>query len=65
LIGLIVVAILIFLLIQGFKLLFNPESDESIDETKKYLLYATLGVIVIGTCYVIVNSLIVSGSQPL
>jgi len=65
LIGLIVVAILVFLLIQGFKLLFNPESDDSIDETKKYLLYATLGVIVIGTCYVIVNSLIVSGTQPL
>ncbi|MCS6983001.1 MAG: hypothetical protein NZL83_02305 [Candidatus Absconditabacterales bacterium] len=65
LIGLIVVAILVFLLIQGFKLLFNPESDESIDETKKYLLYATLGVFVIGACYVIVNALIVSGTKPL
>lgn len=65
LIGLIVVAILVFLLIQWFKLLFNPESDESIDETKKYLLYATLGVFVIGACYVIVNALIVSGTKPL
>ena len=52
--------ILIFLLIQWFKILTNPEDDENVWDVRNYTLYALLWLIVIGASYLITNFLVVS-----
>lgn len=55
--GFILLAIII---VQTYKLLVNPSDESSMDSIKKTLLYALIGMIVIGAGYLIVNVVMIN-----
>jgi hypothetical protein len=58
--GLTAFIVLILIIIQSYKLLTNPDSEDNLADIKKTILYVFLGIIVIGAWYVIVNFLIIN-----
>jgi hypothetical protein len=52
--------ILIMILVQSFQLLLKPDSPDSMKKTKNSLLYIFIGIIIIGTWYIITNFLIIN-----
>lgn len=58
--GLTAFIVLILIIIQSYKLLTNPDSEDNLANIKKTILYVFLGIIVIGAWYVIVNFLIIN-----
>lgn len=58
--GLTAFIVLILIIIQSYKLLTNPDSEDNLSDIKKTIGYVFLWIIVIGAWYVIVNFLIIN-----
>jgi len=58
--GLTAFVVLILIIIQSYKLLTNPDSEDNLSDIKKTIWYVFLWIIVIGAWYVIVNFLIIN-----
>ena len=58
--GLASFVILVVIIFQTVSLLLNPDSPEQIKKIKNSLLYIFIGVVIIGTGYLITNFLIVN-----
>lgn len=50
--------ILVLIIIQSYMLLTQPEDEEAMSKIKKTIGYAFLGLVVIGTGYVVTNFLL-------
>lgn len=58
--GLAALVILIMVLVQAFQLLLKPDSPDAMKKIKNSLLYIFIGIIVIGTGYIVTNFLIIN-----
>ncbi len=58
--GLAALVILIMVLVQAFQLLIKPDSPDSMKKIKNSLLYIFIGIVIIGTWYIITNFLIIN-----
>lgn len=58
--GLASLFILIMVLVQAFQLLIKPDSPDAMKKIKNTLLYIFVGILIIGTGYVITNFLIIN-----
>jgi Na+-driven multidrug efflux pump len=58
--GLATLVVLVLIIFQTFQLLTKPDSPDNITKIKKTLLYVAIGVLVIGTGYIISNVLLVN-----
>lgn len=58
--GLAALVILIMVLVQAFQLLLKPDSPDAMKKIKNSLLYIFIGIVVIGTGYIITNFLIIN-----
>lgn len=58
--GLSAFVILALIIFQTYKMLINPTDEENLTSIRKTLLYALLGILVIGAGYLIVNVLMVN-----
>lgn len=58
--GLTAFAIVAIIIFQSYKLLVNPDSEDNLASIKKSILYAVLGILIIGSWYVITNFLIIN-----
>ena len=58
--GLAVLIVLVLIIFQTFQMLTKPDDPEMAKKIKKTLLYVTIGVVVIGTGYLITNVLLVN-----
>lgn len=52
--------ILIMILVQAFQLLLKPDNPDSMKKIKNSLLYIFIGILIIGTGYIITNFLIIN-----
>lgn len=58
--GLASLVILVMVLIQAFQLLLKPDSPDAMKKIKNSLLYIFIGILIIGTGYIITNFLIIN-----
>ncbi len=58
--GLAALVILIMILVQAFQLLLKPDSPDAMKKIKNSLLYIFIGILTIGTWYIITNFLIIN-----
>lgn len=58
--GLAALVILIMVLVQAFSLLLKPDSPDAMKKIKNSLLYIFIGILIIGTGYIITNFLIIN-----
>jgi len=58
--GLSAFVILVIIILQTYQLLVNPTDEEMMGKIKKNFLYITIGILVIGSGYVITNFLIIN-----
>jgi hypothetical protein len=58
--GLTALAILIIIIVQSIQLLLKPSDEKQITNVKNSLIYMLIGLLVIGTGYLIVNFLIIN-----
>lgn len=61
--GLTSLAVLIMIIAQTIMILTKPDDPELISKIKKTILYVFIGVIVIGTGYLISNVLLIDGQS--
>ena len=58
--GLTSLVLLILIIVQTLQLLFNPDDEKQMTSVKKTLLYMFVGLIIIGSGYLIVNFLVIN-----
>lgn len=58
--GLAALVILIMVLVQAFQLLLKPDNPDAMKKIKNTLLYIFIGILIIGTGYIITNFLIIN-----
>ena len=59
LMGIITLIIVILIILQAYKLLINPTSEDTRKGLSKTILYVFVGIVILGASYMIANFLII------